>query len=373
MGIGNAALARPLNSDTPPAKDELEVTLIGPGYGESIVLHLGCGTWVVVDSCAASDGGPRPLEYLTSIGIDPSTAVKLIMATHWHDDHIRGMGKMVEACEAARFCCASALLQQEFLAIVGSLENRTQPGISHGAREIHDVFSRLRERRSTPVFAAADRRIFVEDASEIWSLSPSDSAFAKFLANLGQMVPTLGTARARLSSLMPNDVAIASWVSVGDAAILLGADLERPGWVEILQSNTRPTGKAAVFKVPHHGSANAHEPRVWHEILQSNATTVLTPWQRGGRSLPKVEDVERILSLTRNAYATATGPMPKKQMHYRNHAVQRTLRESRVAMRQAPISAGRVRLRRKLDSSASWKVELAGTASHLNMMVDQVA
>ena len=373
MGIGNAALARPLNSDTPPATDELEVTLIGPGYGESIVLHLGGGTWVVVDSCAASDGAPRPLEYLTSIGIDPSTAVKLIMATHWHDDHIRGIGRLVEVCEAAQFCCASALLQKEFLAIVGGLENRPQPGIGHGAREIHSVVSCLSKRRSVPVFAQPGRRIFMEGTSEIWSLSPSDAAFAKFLANVGQLVPAVGKTRARISPLRPNDAAIVSWVSVDDAAMLLGSDLERSGWIEILQSTTRPSGKAAVFKIPHHGSANAHEPKVWQEMLQTDATAALTPWRRGGHSLPTVEDIKRILSLTRNAYTTATGQRAKKQVRSRNHAVQRTLKESGVTIRQAPISTGRVRLRRKLNQNASWQVELTGSASHLNKMVNRVA
>ncbi len=373
MGRGNAATAGPLIANTPPAADELEVTLLGPGYGESVVLHLGGGTWAVVDSCVASNGTPRPLNYLTSIGIDPSVAVKLITATHWHDDHIRGMGRMVETCEAAQFCCASALLKSEFLAIVNSSEGRAQHGISHGAREIHRVFSSLRERRSTPMFAGASRRIFSEGASELWSLSPSDTAFNKFLTNVGQLVPKVGKARERISPLTPNDAAVVLWVSLGDAAILLGSDLERPGWIEILQSTTRPTGKAAAFKIPHHGSANAHEAKVWQEMLQTDAIASLTPWQKAGHSLPKVEDIKRILSFTRNAYATATGQMPKKQARSRNHAVQRTLKESGVTIRQPPISTGQVRLRRKLDQSASWEVDLAGSARHLTEMVNRVA
>ena len=373
MGRRNTTTTGPLTADTPPTADELEVTLLGPGYGESIVLHLGGGTWAVVDSCVDSIGTPRPLDYLTGIGIDPSVAVKLIMATHWHDDHIRGMGRLVEACETAQFCCASALLKSEFLTIVNSLEGRAQPGISHGAREIHRVMSCLRERRSKPVFASADRRIFMGSTSEIWSLSPSDASFTKFLTNIGQLVPKLGKARERVSPLKPNDAAVVCWVSVNGTAILLGSDLERKGWIEILQSTARPSGKAAAFKIPHHGSANAHEPKVWQKMLETDATAALTPWHRGGHSLPKVADVKRILSLTRNAYATASAQMPTSQVRRRTHAVQRTLREGGMTIRQTPISTGMVRLRRKLNQSAPWQVELAGSASHLAELVDQVA
>ena len=34
-----------------PPSDVVEVSLIGPGYGESIVVHIGDGEWIIVDSC----------------------------------------------------------------------------------------------------------------------------------------------------------------------------------------------------------------------------------------------------------------------------------------------------------------------------------
>ena len=35
----------------PPRTDELEVSLFGPGVGECVIVHLGAGEWMVVDSC----------------------------------------------------------------------------------------------------------------------------------------------------------------------------------------------------------------------------------------------------------------------------------------------------------------------------------
>ena len=71
-----------LSELTGPRPDEIEVSLLGPGYGESVVVHLGDGEWMVVDSCTGRDGEPAALKYLDRIGVDPGSAVRMIVATH---------------------------------------------------------------------------------------------------------------------------------------------------------------------------------------------------------------------------------------------------------------------------------------------------
>lgn len=39
----------------PPAADEIEFSLFGPGYGEAVAVHLGDGTWLLIDSCIDPD------------------------------------------------------------------------------------------------------------------------------------------------------------------------------------------------------------------------------------------------------------------------------------------------------------------------------
>jgi len=57
----------------PPAADEIEVTLFGPGYGEAIAVHLGEGVWLLVDSCVDPDSkAPASGTYLEGFGVDPS-------------------------------------------------------------------------------------------------------------------------------------------------------------------------------------------------------------------------------------------------------------------------------------------------------------
>lgn len=75
----------------PPAADEVEVTLFGPGFGEAIAVHLGEGSWMLVDSCIDPDSkGPASLTYLDRLNVNPAN-VKAIIASHWHDDHVRGI------------------------------------------------------------------------------------------------------------------------------------------------------------------------------------------------------------------------------------------------------------------------------------------
>ena len=355
------------STETPPSVDEFELTLFGPGYGESIVLHLGGGVWVLVDSCLDTDGAPRALSYLESIGLDPAQDVALIVATHWHDDHIRGMTQLVEKCSRARFCCASALGKREFLAAVGALEGRHLSSAGSGIREIHRVFSRLGQRtpRQPPKLALANRRIFNQGGCEIWSLSPSDRNYVAFLRTIGGLIPSEGQSKGRVPDPSPNEVAVVLWVRIENIVVLLGSDLEKPGWVEILQSAERPTGKASVFKVPHHGANNAHDPSVWIQLLEPNPFAVLTPWRRGGHALPTQSDVDRILSYTPNAYGTARKSLPARTTMRRPKMVDRTMRESGVKLRRLAMSSDAIRLRRPLDARTGWNVQTFGSAYRL--------
>jgi hypothetical protein len=66
----------------PPRPEQLEFTLIGPGFGETAIVHLGAGRWLIIDSCIEiPNNQPAALSYLSDIGVDPATAVSLILAT----------------------------------------------------------------------------------------------------------------------------------------------------------------------------------------------------------------------------------------------------------------------------------------------------
>ena len=336
--------------------------MLGPGYGESILVHTGDGQWLVVDSCLGADGEPVALSYLREMDVDPATAVTMVVATHWHDDHVRGMAKLVSACVSARFCCAGALKTDEFLGVAGGLARRDHGEFGRGVREIHSVFTDLRRARRRPVWAAANRRLVNGDRCEVWSLSPDDAAFESFLRSVALLVSEPVGTSGPGSNKLRNELSVALWVRCGDAVCLLGADVEKRGWKAILGSRERPPQRASVFKVPHHGSRNADLPEVWNRLLTPEPFAILAPWRLGAGALPGTGDVERILSRTPHAYASAgfaSGAVRRRGI------VDKKLRGANVRIKREVGVPGMIRLRRSIGDGGPWRVELFGSACHL--------
>ena len=337
----------------------MEVSLFGPGYGECAVAHVGWGEWIVLDSFLTSRREPVALQYFDELGVDPARDVRLIVATHWHDDHMKGLGNLVSRCPEADFCCANALGSRAFLSVAAALARTGLP--DGGVREIHAALSHLDRTDSQPHWATASRRIHRSSTCEVWSLSPDDDAYTSFLKSLA---PEPGTGkRPGIDALTPNELSVVLLVRFdGGISCLFGADLERRGWTALLRDDARPRSRASVFKVPHHGSGNAYLQEVWDELLEREPFAILAPWRRGRGALPKPEDVKRILAHTPNAYATAdppAGPAP------RNRWVRKRLKNLGARIAPETSSPGMIRLRRSLAGEDSWRVELFGSACHL--------
>ena len=307
------------------------------------------------------------LTYLRNLGLDPANVVRLIVATHWHDDHIRGMADMVEVCEDAMFCCSSVLDRREFLALAGTAEASSRTRMSSGVREYVNTRTLLSERSSAPRYAHADGLILRDGNFRVWSLSPADSVFDVFLKRMAQTVHGSDGHRGRLTTIEPNDTSVVLLVEVGDTAVLLGGDLEQQGWLAILESDRQVDARASAFKVPHHGSEDAHEERVWTEMLSEGLVAILTPWWRGGWYLPTQVGVERMLRFTDDIYITAEpGLPPARAARSRGRIVDRALRESGSIIRSVEFTSGLVRLRKNINSFEEWRVERFGTAKQLS-------
>src|SRR4051812_26045765 len=95
-----------------PSRNTAEITLIGTGggYGESCVIHLGNNHWIVVDCCVdPKKNSCLPLQYLENFKVDLKKDVKLIICTHWHNDHILGLSQLLEKCCSADLCFGRAI------------------------------------------------------------------------------------------------------------------------------------------------------------------------------------------------------------------------------------------------------------------------
>jgi beta-lactamase superfamily II metal-dependent hydrolase len=366
----------------PPANDELEVSLFGPGYGEAVALHIGCGLWILVDSCISpTSQEPATIQYLKSIGVDPSTSVKLIVVTHWHDDHIRGLASTVNQCNQADLVISDALTKKEFVTLITSYSSHTIPD-GTGIDELTRVYQYLYPRREVGarfpnlVFATPNRLLLREELkigspgleAKIFSLSPSDAASLQAKLSFIQLLPRGGNPRSPIASPPQNLTSVALWVDIAGTLILLGADIENTedptmGWSAIITNSIVTNSPAQVFKVPHHGSITGHNEQVWNSLLVTNPYALISPFVRGGKLIPTPDDIQRIRALTRNAYVTSL-PSFKKWRPRGN--VDDLMDQATQSVQEVKLGWGQLRLRKSfLDSSLSCIVDLIGDAMRL--------
>ncbi len=362
-----------MSFNSPPSDDEIEISVFGPGYGEAILIHLGHGEWIAIDSCVdPRDGRSVPISYLREIGIDIEEQLKLIIASHWDDDHIRGLSELLSISKA-EFSMASAFADPHFIEFAIAHQSADPSPLAKSTTEIVTIIRLLKTRNQKPIWIGADRTLHSNHASgaaiqsRVSSLSPTDPVMEKFLKKIASQIPKDDTEKLRVGKLNPNEVAVALFLNLPNGAILLGADLQEiPGksWTYILTNSKLLEQKASVFKVPHHGAQNAHCQKVWTDLLFSNVVAIVAPWNRGEK-LPKESDIARILNFTGRAYATAD---PKAIAPIRRDPqVGRTLATMKIKLRLAQPKSGHIRLRREADET-NWTVEMFGTARHLSTL-----
>ena len=361
----------------------MEVSVFGPGYGEAIVVHLGAGRWVLVDSCKDPiSGSPSSLTYLRDLNVNPQDAVRLVVATHWHDDHVRGISAVLDECRPAKFSIPSALKTDQFLSLAVLYREHTAM-TSSGLQEFTQVLQLLERRKqqgsrfASVAWASADRLLYRDqiplgsDAVEarVFALSPADASLLQARLVFVQLLPSEKESKKRIAPPTPNHASVVLWIEVGDHRILLGADLQRTGdpktgWSAILNDSVAVSGRADTFKIPHHGAENAHHDCVWSELLSSEPSAVVTPHRRGTSTLPSAEDIERIIDLTPHAYITA--PPRWRRERWLESVVRDFVRQATRSMESVESGWGHVRLRQKIgESHKAYHVELYGDACEL--------
>ena len=264
-------MARDRRQQTAPASDEFEISLFGPGYGECLALHLGDGVWMVVDSCV----DPRTkqaaaLQYLNDIGVNASEAIKLLVLTHWHNDHIRGAAATFRAATSAEVFCSAALDKSEFFELVSA--SRREERIADHIPEFATIFDILLERNPGaragtigPEYVKAGERIYSANPSghncSVWVLSPSSATMNVAHLELARLLPKLKLPQPREVGVTPNRLAVALWVEFGNISVLLGSDLRR---AEIL----RWAGRRSFF----HDVVRPGEPTASRSLITDHLT-----------------------------------------------------------------------------------------------------
>lgn len=348
----------------PPAPDEIEITLFGPGYGEAVAVHLGAGCWMLVDSCIDPDSkSSAAINYHEKIGVDASQ-VRTIVASHWHDDHVKGISQLSAKYPAADFVLSGVFSKQEAAAFAAAYNGRSSNGLSRGMTELFSVV----QSRSV-VNPALHKSVILQETLNsrnvmVTSLSPLPAAFAASLTRMSLLSAKKDEAINHAPELHPNMEAVVLHIDLGDDAVLLGSDLEEHatyGWSAVVNdpwcSGRRPS---TAYKVAHHGSYTGDCPKIWSKLLRPEPVACLTPFTRGNVKLPTDDDKSRVKGNTKYAYVSSVASrrpdMESRQLK----------RLSDICKNLTKVDAGfgAVRLRKTIGG-ASWGVELFGAAQSL--------
>jgi beta-lactamase superfamily II metal-dependent hydrolase len=359
----------------PPKADELEVTVFGPGVGESIVVHLGVGEWIIVDSCRSPVGErkPLPLAYLDLLGVEVGKQVSRIVATHWHDDHVAGLGEVVECCQQAELWLTPAIAHDEIITLVQHHLKHPPPEFGSGVGEMGKLLEVLRTQGRTYKHASETCSVIASTARagkvEVTCLAPSAMAdVAAKLRTRSELKDALKLG-GRLPSFHENDGSIVLHIRVGAHHLLLGGDLEEKGiagmgWMQAVATHkSQGLGKVAhVFKIPHHGSINGYHLPVWMDVVHDEPWALITPYRKS--NLPALAGLKAIMKHTDRVYLTAAAKV--KKIAHPDRSVNKTVSETTSGgIREAHPRNGAVRLRCNLEAPPHpkhWQVEVFGTA-----------
>lgn len=408
---------------TAPAANEAEVTLIGgtAGFGETVIIHIGNGIWVVVDSCTNPlNGECVALSYFTDIEVKVEEQLRYVVCTHWHEDHIMGLSKLIEACSGQTVLAMSCADDREKF-VYEMMEKCNYTGNSRKLTELRDSINKANKKGIKIKRVQQDQMIFNKNGTECFALSPSSSEIDKFSRELacaqekyhkamGQVakLKQLGVAAIEEAAAIEEDIfrafadlitekldedsksleevddllkykdakrvetnnrCVAMLLKIKGHNVVLGADLEHDakkspdgGWQSVSDSECMEDVEANLYKIPHHGSETGYYEYFLHKHIKPDAVSKLTSWIIGAKVLPKAEMLRKYYNHSKNLYVTTTSLLKRKN-NEENRTFRKIMNESTEEILEFKPLLGIIRSRINIDSEDdTWRTEYFGSA-----------
>jgi beta-lactamase superfamily II metal-dependent hydrolase len=360
-----------------------EITLIGTGggYGESIIVHIGNKNWIIIDSCIdPSKKSNLPLDYLKKIGVNLVTDVKMIVCTHWHDDHIQGISQLLDECKNSIFGMARPNDGKKFLQLVELDYRKAIIKTSNSSTiEFQKCLEILSKRdHSKRKNAEVDKLLLSIELpgnlkSDVISLSPSSYTMSEFDKEISALITEYGQSSKKIIPKSPNSKSVVLYLKIGAHRAILGADLEvtndnKEGWLNILDhaQSLDKAKKASLFKIPHHGSINGYSDRIWIELLDNNPVSKITPWNKN-YMLPTSEMLEKYCDHTDSLYITSLEHENKNKPKNRDRSIEKMIKNMNFKIREVKFNLGIIRCRISMQNeNDKWNISLHGHSTHVN-------
>jgi beta-lactamase superfamily II metal-dependent hydrolase len=365
-----------------PSHDIAEITLIGTGggYGESILVHLGHKNWIAIDSCIdPKTKDSLPLDYLRKIGVDIKTDIKMIICTHWHDDHILGLSQLLEEATTATFCMAKPNDLRKFLSLVNLDYRKIDIEVSNSSTiEFNKCLEIINIRNRINKNAEADKTLLNINignglTSSVISLSPSEATIKAFDSEISTLITNYGESSKKIINKTPNSKSVVLFIKLATHRAILGSDLEvtesnTEGWLNIIEHSQVIDKKSSLFKIPHHGSSNGYHERIWLQLLEEYPVSKLTPWNKS-KKLPEPKMLEKYLTHTDKLFMTTAilNDKPKE----RSRTIDKIIKKMNFKIKEVKYNKGIIRCRiNLLKPEEKWQVDLFENALHVNKTVN---
>lgn len=340
--------------------------VLGSGVGETIITKIGDNEWCVVDCHKVKIDKDKdkekekercvaPLYFLEKIGVDIETEVKFIFATHWDDDHIEGISKLLDKAKNAVFATSAVVTDEKFYCYLRTHhDNLKNTPHKSGVNEFFECQKIQTSRNKKIKKLKQNQVIYQSDYVDIYALSPHDEVIDNIFDFLMKDNPNLINKPIKTYvPPKPNDTSVVLLIKFKtlNSQILLGADLEeldKKSWSKLIQDNAVQNIKAGIFKIPHHGSKNGYCEQVYDELLTEKPILIIAPFTRSG--LPQEEELIRLQKHSEHIYVTAR--QQEKKIKIEDKTIQRILSDKNA--REYYSELGYVEA---FPSEENWKIK----------------
>lgn len=346
--------------------NKLKIILLGTGggYGESVVAQIGEDEWMIVDSCIdPNTNEPLPLSFLKTQGINVEQQVKLVVCTHWHSDHITGLDAVLRCCTHASFCLAFPFEKNKFLGFIG-FDCREVKKEASSTKVLARCLNELNEKGREEITAVQDRVIYTNtDGVEVHCLSPSDKTIKESAKELSQLMKLAQDSNVKIPYLSPNDKCVVLQIKSGQDAVLLGSDLNKKGWEEMLDhSSLIRNSRFSLIKIPHHGSETGYSEKLWEVHIPNSATGLIAPYNKSG-GIPQKEMLKVYYDKTDALYITSSLAFPKNKQIERESSQRKMIKAMNPTIHAIPYSYGAITSElNSYEGISKWDINLSGTA-----------